>query len=98
MPRLMPHFAWYAPVSTNWYFGSTMKMLLLPLPEVCVTTTPPFTFGEPVVHSALPGRMEVGSALASALSKYSRFAPPENDARIIQLLDMRFVATISIPL
>ena len=41
----MPQRAWYIPFATSWYFGSTMKMLLLPLPPVWVTTVPPSMLG-----------------------------------------------------
>ena len=72
--------------------------MLLPLPADGVMTTPPSRFGVKRFHSEVPGSPGVGSYLAPLPSKYSRLEPPAQDIRIIQLLDMRLVATISTPL
>src|SRR6185295_1272072 len=97
MPVVMPYFIWYAALNTNWYFGSTMNTLLLPLPVVRVMTMPPLMFGPHAPQDAVGATTGVGSACAAALSKNSRWRFVVQPTRAIQLWLMRLVALTSTP-
>jgi hypothetical protein len=56
---------------TNWYFWHD-EDVVLPLPAVCVMTTPPFLFGVLNVHAAAPGA-SARIGLRVALSVRPRF-------------------------